>query len=591
MSIKTIMQRLLPLDELKATALRFPLSVLCALALFIIGMMVIHDVIDDNNSDIARLCTWLGVLYLWFGIVKLAVESLQLSRVWHAVLALVGAGVLAGFVFIPNAWGMHVIFLLPALLLMIMGAPYLRGGDDWSFWLFNRRLWLGVLVSNVALLMFAGGLSLALIAVQELFNIDFSDKIWAQLWLFACIVLAPVYALSWVPKDFVFGAEDCNDPPGLKFLANWISAPMVFVYLLILYAYFARIMILGEVPNGILAYLITGFIGAGVMTYLISWPLREEGTLQLKLLHHIFFPALLIPTGFHFYAIYERVSAYGFTEQRYYLFLSALWFAFLVVGFTLRKLPIKWIALSLAGLLFFGAFSGVSVSSHSQMARLGYYLEKNNLIADGKIKKAEKDSDIPFEDRREISSILDYLCSSDRDDLIAHLFEFKDHSDKSAKKCYGAYNLTPQLGFEYVSYYERRSDKEHILINYYAPDQNHVDVRGYDFFMKSQYAYRNDCEKKRCPVPQNGMPLFANLEEDAVLVLYHEEKPIITQDLSDFVIKQNEERENKNEPVVLTLENDKIKIKIHFTQIYGEFKDEKPHLNNLNFDLLYRFKE
>lgn len=592
MSFKTIIQRLLPLDDLKATALRFPLSVLCALILFVIGMMIIHDVIDDNNRDVMRLCTWLGCLYFWFGIVKLFSETLRWGVAKHVLCAAVGAVFLWAIVFIPQLWGLHVAFILPALLLLIMAAPYLQGGDDISFWFFNRQMWMGVFVSYIALFMFAGGLSLALLAVQELFDLRLSDKIWAQIWLFSCVVLAPVYALSWVPKGFVFDKEDCKDPPGLKFLANWISAPMVFVYLLILYAYFIRILVLGEVPNGILAYMITGFIGAGVVTYLISWPLREEGSAQLKLLHKIFFPALIIPTGFHFYAIYERVSAYGFTEQRYYIFLSALWFAFLAIGFTWRRLPIKWIPLSLAGLLVFGALSGVTLSSHSQMARFEHFMHKNNLLVDGKIVKAEKDSDIPYEDRRELSSILDYLCSTGRDHMIAHIFTFKDYSGKSADKCHGGYSLTEQIGFKHVSHYEQRSDNEFIRINHYNYTANRLDVRGYDYFQRQQYLNRNTCSTKPCavPVPADGFEISVQLQDDTRIEFYRDGVVILEHDLASF-IEANKEREDNNAPLFLELENDVIKIRINFSQISGEYKDEKPVLNNMSFDFLYRLKD
>ena len=581
-------EKLFPVEDLYATVRRFPLSVVCALGLFIIGLLLVHEVIDDEEW-LGRVAAILGCCYFWFGIATLIAESRQWNLAKHLALGLGGAAAIAALIGLTSLWGMHLLFLLPALLLLLMVAPYLSDGDDMSAWFFNRMLWFGVLVSYAALIMFAGGLSVALLAVHTLFDVDIDEKVYGDIWLFASLVLGPLYALSWVPKKFTFTKEDCNDPPGMKFIANWISAPMIFVYLLIIYAYFLKILITGDVPNGHLAYMISGFAGAGIATYLKAWPLREEGSLQLKLFYKIFFPALIIPVGFHFYAIWERVSAYGFTEQRYMLLLSAIWFAFLALGYGFKKLPIRFIPLTLAVLMALGSFGpwgGVSVSGHSQVSRLETLLTQNSLLADGKIAKAK--DEIPFDDRKSISSILDYLCHSDRDDMIEHLFHVEE---KKGWAC-APYKLTEQLGFDHVSKYEKRVNDGYF--NLYPQHRQHMDVAGYDTLYKSISAYMRansstDKPWKRDWTIEGYPPVKIEYFKDGLLKIHVGSYETIEIDMPHFASGKIDLKDNKQN-LVIESQNSDLAYRLDFNSLNGKKQDGKITVENASFDFLYRIK-
>ena len=196
--------RLLPMDELIATVRRFPLSVVCATILFIIAFAENHKLIDFDDNDISRVIAILGCLYFWFGISKLIGESQKLVFFKVLLLNLVGGGAIAALILLSNLWGLHLLFLMPALLLGIMFAPFLTSGNDISVWFFNRMMWFGVIVSYAALILFAGGVMVALGAIQALFDVNISGKLYMDVWLFASLILGPVYALSWVPRRFEF---------------------------------------------------------------------------------------------------------------------------------------------------------------------------------------------------------------------------------------------------------------------------------------------------------------------------------------------------------------------------------------------------
>lgn len=588
MGMQKLIEKLLPLEDLYATVRRFPLPVMCALGLFFIVVFSIHDIIDFKEDGILRVIASMGCCYFWFGISKLMSESQGWSAVKHYIISFVVAGGIIALFAFSSVWGIHLIFVLPALLLGLMIAPYLTSGDDISVWFFNRTMWFGVFVSYAALIMFAGGLSAALGAIQILFDMRIKSELFGDIWSFAALVLGPVYALSWVPKKFEFTDEDCNDPPGLKFIVNWISAPMVFVYLLILYAYFGKIIMTGELPNGHLAWLISGFAGAGIVTYMVAWPLREEGSLQLKLFYKIFFPALLIPVGFHFYAIWERISAYGITEQRYLLMISAIWFLMISLSNSFTKIPLKAIPMMLVVLMVFASFGpwgGVSISGKSQFSRLEKLLTKHDLIVDGKVVKAKED--IPFDDRLSIGSILDYLCRTERDVILKPLFsEAHKENLTYGYHCYAG-NMTKQLGFDYVSRYTSRQRQEKRFHLRSTPTK-YTDISKYDALLKGVYPRIRKPEWNE-EYLEGEQPVKVTYV-DNILEVSIGTYPNIEINMKDFVADKIDLEKN-NLSLVIESENEGISFRLMFSNINGDTEKGETTVESMSFDLYYRIKK
>ena len=587
--MKKLLERIFPVEELLNTVKRFPLSVACALSMFTLAFLLTHDLIPTKEEWLARVFAVLGCWYFWFGISQLIAESQGLCRSKRIIMDAIVAGAIFLHLWFSTLWAIHLAFVLPALLLGIMFAPYLTDGDDLSVWFFNRMMWFGVAVSYVALFMFAGGVSVALGAVQMLFEIKINHKVYTDLWLFACFVLGPVYALSWVPKTFNFSEEDCHDPPGLRFIANWITVPMVFVYLMILYAYFAKIVTTGEVPNGMLAYMIAGFAGAGIITYMIAWPMRDSGSPQLRLFYKIFFPMLIIPVGFHFYAIWERISAYGLTEQRYMLLLSAIWLAIMATTNSMSRIPLKAIPATLCILMIFASFGpwgGVSISGKSQFARLENLLVKYEILQGGKIVKTE--AEIPFEDRKNISSIIDYLCRTERDAFIATWFK----GDKEKWSCHGARNLTADMGFVYVGKYSRHDRDGEERFNLYTKGKSFVDVKGYDVLINHVNVYTHRSKEGEAWSQDKKINddyiLYLKYDAPWLSVRLNQFEPIhldMQSYIEDKIGKKPEEID-----LNLEIENEDAVYKLSFRSIRGKIIDEEKHIDNLSFDFLFRIK-
>ncbi len=573
------------------TVIRFPLSVICTSTLFVISLLLNHQAVSIDDKFIERLIVVLGTAFIMLGIIRLLAQSQGLSRTKEYSVSILCVGAIAALAWLPSLWWMHFFYLLPALLLALMIAPYLRSGDDLSVWFFNHKMWFGVVVSYVALLLFAGGLCTALWAVDILFSVPIPSEVYNDIWSFACLILGPLYALSWVPERFTFTKEDCNTPTGLKFIVNWISAPMVFIYLGVLYAYFIKILVTGEVPNGHLAYLISGFIGAGIITYLLAHPLREHGAPQLRLFYRILFPAMIVPVGFHFYAIWERIDAYGITESRYMLAISAIWFAFLAIAGTLKRLPIRAIPMSLAVLMLIatiGPWSAISVSGQSQKARLETMLIENNILVNGKIVAPTVEPS--FETRKNISSILMYLCQTERDDLIKTWFSApKEDNDF---ECI-AHSLTEAMGFEFVSYYSETPDENSFA--FYPQDQHYKDIAGYDRLIESNYLYMltDEQDSPKHEITLTGEETFIVEYKAPYLSVTLTGMEPVTLDLEAFakqLLATQSGEDNQRDDMSIRAENKDMLYRIDFNHLSGEIQEERADIQSISFDFYYKTK-
>lgn len=585
-----LINKLFPLDDLMGTVKRFPLSVLSALSLFVMSILLIHNVVDIEDEFIQRLFVFIGTCYLVFGITRLMAQSQGLSRAKeYSITILCAVGVVA-LIWLSSLWWMHFYYLVPALLLVLMFAPYIKAGDDLSVWFFNGSMWFGVVVSYVALLLFAGGLCTALWAVHVLFDVNIAEEVYNDIWAFACLILGPLYALSWVPERFTFNKEDCNAPSGLKFIVNWISAPMVFLYLGVLYAYFIKILVTGEVPNGHLAYMISGFIGAGIITYLLAHPLRDESSPQLRLFYRILFPAMIVPVAFHFYAIWERVSAYGVTESRYMLAISAIWFAYLAVAGTLKRLPLRAVPMSLAILMLVatvGPWSAVSVSGQSQKARLETLLVENNILINDKVVIPK--SEPSFEARKNISSILAYMCQTKRDELIE--IWFTPSKEDTEFQC-DQYDLTEEMGFEFVYSFEEFVDENQFRFN--SKSYNYKDIAGYDRLIENNYLHKFSDKQAfdKYELTFDNEKTF-NVEFNApnLIVTVADMEPV-SLNLKAFAYQlftASTEDTERND-MGIQGENKDMRYRIEFSHLSGEKHSDNLDLQSISFDFYYKAK-
>lgn len=297
--------------------------------------------------------------------------------------------------------------------LAVAFAPYLNSRSVRDFWDYNRQLFANFVVGAAFTLIIFAGLALALLAVDNLFDLNLSERLYAKLFILLAGVFNPSYFLYHFPKKY--SAEEASEVAYswvFQNLCKYILIPIVILYFLILYAYGAKVGLEWSLPKGWISSLIIGFSVAGIFTYLLNFYLEEEdNSLLVKGFKRWFWWVVLPLTGLLFIAIGKRISDYGITEERYLVVHLGVWLAAACLYFLFSKSDnIKFIPISLAifALIWaFGPMSAFAVSERSQTKILTKILAQNGRLENGKMKPANTPMTEP--ERNQAISSIQYL--------------------------------------------------------------------------------------------------------------------------------------------------------------------------------------
>ncbi|WP_276089315.1 DUF4153 domain-containing protein [Pedobacter sp. JY14-1] len=275
---------------------------------------------------------------------------------------------------IPDAY--RTALLAFAFHLLVAFAPFIGKDDVGAFWQYNKMLFLRILVSGLYSVVLFAGLAIALFAVKGLFNVKVHDE--AFLMLFAVITAGfnTLFFLAGVPAvNLNVLAEDKSYPKGLKVFTQFVLIPLMSIYLAILLVYELKILLLWELPKGLVSSLILGYAVFGILSLLLVYPVKEaDGNQWIKLFSRFFYIMLIPLVILLVLAIWKRVDHYGITESRYVLIVLALWLSGITLYFLLSgKENIKVIPVSLCILVLLTVYGPQSISSlskSSQLARL-----------------------------------------------------------------------------------------------------------------------------------------------------------------------------------------------------------------------------
>ncbi|MDR7693300.1 DUF4153 domain-containing protein [Riemerella anatipestifer] len=180
-------------------------------------------------------------------------------------------------------------------------------------------------------------------------------------------------------------------PIALKFFTQYILIPLLFIYLVMMYLYAAKIIFLWELPKGLVSITVISYSLVGIFALLLVHPLKNEDSKSwVKWFSKIFYFSLVPMLVLLFVAIFTRLFDYGVTESRYFVLLMAIWITLCTFYFIFRKkTSISFIPKSLMAFLIFALifpyFNVFSASKRSQLNRLHQVLSENGLLVNGKI--------------------------------------------------------------------------------------------------------------------------------------------------------------------------------------------------------------
>lgn len=592
-----------------ATAIRFPLPLLIAA----IAACCLTWMIDAKEKDPYFYNVLHGLITLSLALPAFIGLCFFAERGKHSLgIQLIGQIILAGlgvwyYHSIPVSFGeadaAKYVILSLSMHLWVAFAPFVRYREIQGFWQYNKSLFIRFLTAVLYSGVLFAGLSLAIFAVDQLFDVRMDNDIYARLWILIATIFNTWFFLSDMPNELDELNNSADYPNGLRLFTQFVLLPLVTIYLSILYVYMFKIMLTANWPKGWVAYLVIGFSTAGILALLLVWPLQSNDRFKwIKVYVKYFFMALfplIIMLGF---AIYIRVRDYGITENRYFIIVLALWLFGNALYFLLSTVKnIKVIPMSLffvALLSGFGSWSAFTVSKNSQSKRLLSIVEKYKMLENNKIVPIKNTVVMSDSDLIELSSITYYLANSHGSEAIQPFVTWDvDSLIKKGGRYNAAQNIVASWNLKYKNYYESSSVPTTSFSYERTYEPNILNVEGYSYyFSKEFYGSSGDFEKT--------MDLDSNLDlsirfddKDFYLKMQSEKRPELVFELNDLFKNLYAKYSDSNasvSPDEMTVfkENEAIKCKVVFRTFSGKFKskEELEEVHSFRIDVLYQSK-
>lgn len=381
----------------------------------------------------------------------------------------------------------YAFLLIPTVILshlLVSFIPFFGKSRELNFWQYNKNLFINFFLTVVFTGVLTGGVELAILAVDKLFDFKFHSKYYVETFYFFAIFGSCFIFLLFNEKGLKYLERDDNYPMILKFFTQYILIPLLIIYSVILYFYSAKILINWELPRGWVSYLILAYSVVGILALLLVHPLKQESAKSwVKIFSKIFYYTLIPLIVLLFTAIFTRILEYGYTEPRYFVLILAIWLTSVVLYFVFfRKTTIKYIPVSLFA---FGLFSLVmpylntfSVAKRSQKTELKNILDQNTLLENGTINFNKKVSDTVAD---EVASKFDFLAKRNEKDF---LFSFLKPTDQKVlaksidKKDYWGIQGELRKRFTHVETTKKNFDPNRFEM---VAENKFHSVSGYDF--------------------------------------------------------------------------------------------------------------
>jgi len=310
----------------------------------------------------------------------------------------------------PKFWGANFIALL-----VLLGFPFEKNNQGFTYRNFINLFHLG-LATAVWLLVF-GLVAAILFTITTLFNVEFSDSFYSHVYTSLGLFTQPLFFLVFQQRQ---AKSEMTLNRIFEILVNFVLAPALMIFTVLLYAYVVQIIFEGVLPKGMLANITLPYLLGGLGVYALrSICAKARWETFFK-----FYPYLaIVPIVLLWLAIDRRISAYAWTEQRIYLVALA---TAITIAYAILIVPKARQYRLISGVVMVAIFAMTwvvkpqEIAYQSQTARFEQLLKKLNLSDDsGKIRDdvdfVERLENMPkseLKDWKELDSVSDYLLYS-----------------------------------------------------------------------------------------------------------------------------------------------------------------------------------
>ena len=450
------------IQKISLIAKRFPITIL-----FVGGLASLFFVLINGSTEIS-LKLWVfcsAGAFISMAASLCAEDYLDILKTQLATLVVVLLWGIYCF-FLPTkigditlSNGIEIGVIGVSSFFSIFFISFLKRDKEKSFWNFATKTIFQLVLAGLFGMIFFVGLSLAVLAVEQLFNLNINNKLYANLAIVCMVLFTPFYFGANIPDKTEKHDDEIVYNKILKILSLYILTPILAVYTVILYVYLFKIIAAWELPNGWVSWLVTvlGFGGLLVIVLLFPLRLREENRFASFLSRYmgVFILPLLVLMSI---AIFRRIGDYGITINRCYVLLLNFWFyGIYAYLFLIKSKRIKWIIISsvaVALLSSVGFWSVANVTQKVLSAQVNAYLNHQQVsIEEAKFLF----SDMNEKDREKIKSNLIYLHKTYGAESVQPFFsqniqDYKRNSLVSKLELHSPSDNEHDLYFSYINH-------------------------------------------------------------------------------------------------------------------------------------------
>ena len=609
------------LESFMAVLRRFPLELLFALA----GICAaIQSTLPDHEpGDITWIkvimCSNLGLVLSLSASTFAASLRTNAVMIWAMRALILGLAVFY-FYSLPaelREEDIYRFFLFAAAgHVLVSVAPFWERGNISTFWYYNKTLFLRFLTAALYSAVLFAGLSVALLALDELFGVNIDDEIFFRLWIiiaggFNTLMflagvpeqpLAPVseQPLAGVQEQSPGDAKGSTYPKALKVFTQYVLIPLVSIYVLILLAYELKILIQWDLPRGWVANLIIAFAVFGVLSLLLVFPVRNSSENKWIIWYGKTFHWVLLPlTALLFLAIGKRISEYGFTEERFIVLITGIWLLFTALYFLSgRRDNIKMIPASLIIVVLLTVTLAFPVSEYSQKQRLLTIFERNDMLETGAAvttgkadsnSQTDADDDVHVipakknpdrEDRQEITSIISYLYQMHGTDPFRE--HFTDIPESLPGEQRSGHHFTNNLlkNIRIEPAYRWSSNFGYSEYRYFNISLNSnaaIPIAGFDYQLNKEFSNKRDeFQAAGHTITEVLLPrqMSATLIIDKADSLHFDLKPLIDTIMQEYIKSGPEESAISPEDASMEIETERYKVRLYLLNLSGQANEE-----------------
>lgn len=378
----------------RRAAVRTPVEVVLGLAVAVAGSVAAAA---DNPETIRTCQTFLlAASTTWVAIFATSVlyelDVLESRQRWFITMLYILAGALyQNFLLDPELsaelwrWFLVTSSLgLATMLTPLAGRSSALDPRELT-WRFTLRTLRRILLAGVYTLLLFATLYFAVVGFASLLDIEVPDEAHAHLASWVFFGLGPWFVAAGLP-EFVDRDAPVSERAitWVRRIGLWLAAPVLGLYMLLLYGFGVRLVFEGHAPGNMLSPLALGAAAIGLTAMFFVEPLRhtDEGRSLARVYEK--FPLAYLPiVPMPAWAIWQRVAQHGWTEPRYVRMLATVGVALCVVyaaGQLLRRetysatgMPAVFAILCLLG--SFGPWGVTEVTESSQVAQLDWQID------------------------------------------------------------------------------------------------------------------------------------------------------------------------------------------------------------------------